>query len=85
MGVLVFVGLIILLVFALKTRQKIRRWGIERILWEEPKALSGGVPHTIGEWVRGLPSPGDMGGVCVCVCMLVDGLSVHIGGRAVIY
>lgn len=50
LGVLVFVALIILLVFAVKTRNQIRRWGPDRILWEEVKVFSVG--HTsVGQWV----------------------------------
>uniref|UniRef100_H3CG19 Occludin b n=1 Tax=Tetraodon nigroviridis TaxID=99883 RepID=H3CG19_TETNG len=52
LGFLVFVGLIILLVFAAKTRSKIRRWGPERILWEEVKVISDGPRHSVGEWVK---------------------------------
>ncbi|XP_029916843.1 occludin b [Myripristis murdjan] len=52
LGFLVFVGLIILLVFAVKTRSKIRRWGRDRILWEEVKVISDGLPNSIGEWVN---------------------------------
>ncbi|XP_065818029.1 MARVEL domain-containing protein 2 [Labrus bergylta] len=51
LGFLVFVALIILLVFAVKTRNQIRRYGRERVLWEEVKVISS-VPHnSIGEWV----------------------------------
>uniref|UniRef100_A0A3Q1I7V2 Uncharacterized protein n=2 Tax=Anabas testudineus TaxID=64144 RepID=A0A3Q1I7V2_ANATE len=51
LGVLVFVALIILLVFAVKTRNQIRRWGPDRILWEEVKVFSVG--HTsVGQWVN---------------------------------
>lgn len=51
MGFLVFVALIILLVFAVKTRQQIRRWGPERILWEEVKVVNVGHHNSVGEWV----------------------------------
>nr|XP_043881860.1 MARVEL domain-containing protein 2b [Solea senegalensis] len=52
LGFLVFVGLIILLVFAVKTRAQIRRWGEERILWEEVKVVPDGLHTSIGEWVN---------------------------------
>lgn len=51
LGFLVFVALIILLVFAVKTRSQIRRWGRDRILWEEVKVISDGPHNSIGEWV----------------------------------
>ncbi|XP_061586268.1 MARVEL domain-containing protein 2-like [Cololabis saira] len=51
LGFLVFVGLIILLVFAVRTRSKIRYWGPDRILWEEVKVV-GTVHNSIGEWVK---------------------------------
>uniref|UniRef100_A0A3Q0RJ41 Occludin b n=1 Tax=Amphilophus citrinellus TaxID=61819 RepID=A0A3Q0RJ41_AMPCI len=49
LGFLVFVALIILMVFAVKTRQRIRRWGPERILWEEVKVVNVG-HNSVGEW-----------------------------------
>ncbi|XP_034026893.1 occludin b isoform X2 [Thalassophryne amazonica] len=49
-GFLVFVGLIILLVFAVKTRSNIRRWGHNRILWEEVKVINE-AHNSVGEWV----------------------------------
>lgn len=52
LGFLVFVALIILLVFAVKTRNQIRRWGPERILWEEVKVINDGLHNSIGEWVK---------------------------------
>lgn len=60
LGFLVFVGLIVLLVFAVKTRSKIRRWGEERILWEELKTISDAPRNSVGEWVsaRGRPHTG---------------------------
>lgn len=61
LGFLVFVALIILLVFAVKTRSQIRRWGRDRILWEEVKVISDGPHNSIGEWVS----------ICLCVCMCV--------------
>ncbi|XP_010894336.1 occludin b [Esox lucius] len=60
MGFLVFVGLIILLVFSVKTRQKILRWGPDRILWEDVKLISDGLrTHTIGEWVNNVSGEPD--------------------------
>lgn len=52
MGFLVVVGLIILVVFAAKTRSQIRRWGPERVLWEEFKVLDNGTRNSVGEWVK---------------------------------
>ncbi|KAK0142324.1 Occludin [Merluccius polli] len=52
LGFLVVIALIILLVFAVKTRSQIRRWSRERILWEEVKSLKDGFPNSIGEWVN---------------------------------
>ncbi|KAF7647694.1 hypothetical protein LDENG_00168070 [Lucifuga dentata] len=51
LGLLVFVALIILLVFAVKTRSQIRRWGQDRVLWEE-KVISVVAPNSVGEWVK---------------------------------
>lgn len=59
LGFLVFVALIILLVFAVKTRSQIRRWGRDRILWEEVKVINDGPHNSIGEWVS----------ICLCVCL----------------
>ncbi|KAL2091901.1 hypothetical protein ACEWY4_011699 [Coilia grayii] len=52
LGFLIVVGLIILLVFAVKTRGQIRRYGRERILWEEVKMLRDVGPQSVGEWVK---------------------------------
>ncbi|CAJ1068619.1 occludin b [Xyrichtys novacula] len=52
LGFLVFVALIILLVFAVKTRNQIRRWGPERVLWEEVKVVNDGLHNSVGEWVK---------------------------------
>uniref|UniRef100_A0A1A7WEK1 Occludin b n=1 Tax=Iconisemion striatum TaxID=60296 RepID=A0A1A7WEK1_9TELE len=49
---LVCVALIILLVFAVKTRSLIRRWGPERIIWEEVKVINAGPQNSVGEWVN---------------------------------
>ncbi|KAG9354376.1 hypothetical protein JZ751_001083 [Albula glossodonta] len=51
-GFLVVVGLIILVVFASKTRQKIRRYGKGNILWEDVKVVNDAMSHDIGEWVN---------------------------------
>ncbi|XP_028313866.1 occludin b [Gouania willdenowi] len=51
LGFLVFVGLIILLVFAVRTRAQIRRWGQDRIMWEEVKVMRTGMNNSVGEWV----------------------------------
>lgn len=59
LGFLVFVALIILLVFAVKTRSKIRQWGRDHILWEEVKIIHDGGHNSVGEWV------------CIHVCMLL--------------
>lgn len=52
LGFLVFVGLIILLVFAVKARSMIRHWGPDRILWEEVKMVNNGLHNSVGEWVK---------------------------------
>lgn len=55
LGFLVVVGLIILIVFAARTRAQIRRWGEHRVLWEEPKVLDTNTHHnSIGEWVNNI-------------------------------
>uniref|UniRef100_A0A3B5KWQ3 Uncharacterized protein n=1 Tax=Xiphophorus couchianus TaxID=32473 RepID=A0A3B5KWQ3_9TELE len=51
LGFLVVVGLIILLVFAVKTRSLIQRWGQDRILWEEVKIINSPPHNSVGEWV----------------------------------
>ncbi|XP_008417518.1 occludin b isoform X1 [Poecilia reticulata] len=59
LGFLVVVGLIILLVFAVKTRSLIQRWGQDRILWEEVKINSA--PHnSVGEWVKNVSGEPEM-------------------------
>ncbi|XP_063049748.1 uncharacterized protein LOC134444346 [Engraulis encrasicolus] len=52
LGFLIVVGLIILLVFGVKTRSQIRRYGPERVLWEEVKMLRDVGPQSVGEWVK---------------------------------
>lgn len=51
LGFLVVVGLIILLVFAVRTRNKIRRYGRDRVQWEEVKMLRDVGPQSVGAWV----------------------------------
>ncbi|XP_062399815.1 MARVEL domain-containing protein 2b [Sardina pilchardus] len=51
LGFLIVVGLIILLVFAVRTRGQIRRYGRDRVLWEEVKMLRDVGPQSVGEWV----------------------------------
>ncbi|XP_067295088.1 occludin b isoform X2 [Pseudorasbora parva] len=53
LGFLVVVGLIILLVFAVKTRGEMRRYGRERVLWYDVKTITDGLTSQgIGEWVN---------------------------------
>ncbi|XP_030579544.1 occludin b isoform X2 [Archocentrus centrarchus] len=70
LGFLVFVALIILMVFAVKTRQRIRRWGPERILWEEVKVVNVG-RNSVGEWVTSVSGNLDV---------LVNGRNEKVGG-----
>ncbi|KAG5835125.1 hypothetical protein ANANG_G00268830 [Anguilla anguilla] len=51
-GFLVAAGLIIILVFAVKTRQKIGNHGKENILWERVKIVGEPQPEGIEEWVN---------------------------------
>ncbi|KAK1806873.1 hypothetical protein P4O66_005354, partial [Electrophorus voltai] len=51
LGFLVVVALIILLVFAAKTRQQINRYSRHRVLWEEPKTFNDGFSHGVEKWV----------------------------------
>ncbi|KAM8886108.1 occludin b [Spinachia spinachia] len=51
LAILVFVALIILLVFAVKTRTNIRRWGQDRIIWEEVTVVNNGLQNSVGDWV----------------------------------
>ncbi|XP_077097111.1 occludin b isoform X1 [Siphateles boraxobius] len=53
LGFLVVVGLIILLVFAVKTRGQMRRYGRDRVLWYDVKTITDGLTSQgIGEWVN---------------------------------
>lgn len=55
LGVLVVIALIILLVFAVKTRGQIRRFGRDRVLWYDVKTITDGLTSQgIGEWVSRL-------------------------------
>ncbi|KAM9392310.1 occludin b [Pholidichthys leucotaenia] len=54
LGFLAFVALIILVVFAAKTRSQIRRWGEDRILWEEVKIINSPHHNSVGEWVNNI-------------------------------
>lgn len=51
LGFLVCVGLIILLVFAVKTRRQMLYWGPERILWDDVKLVNSVAKNSVGEWV----------------------------------
>ncbi|TSR04321.1 Occludin [Bagarius yarrelli] len=51
LGFLVGIGLIILMVFAIKTRSQINRYGTHRVLWEEPSTLNDGLSHGVEKWV----------------------------------
>ncbi|XP_028851961.1 occludin b [Denticeps clupeoides] len=52
LGFLLVVAFIILIVFATKTRNQIRSYGRDRVLWEEVKMLSDVGPQGVGEWVK---------------------------------
>ncbi|XP_030647800.1 occludin b [Chanos chanos] len=71
LGFLVVVGLIILLVFAVKTRSSIRRYGRDRVLWEEVKMLGDVGHHSIGEWVNNVSGDPEA---------LVNDYNPHVGG-----
>ncbi|KAM3867778.1 occludin b [Diretmus argenteus] len=71
LGFLVFIALIILLVFAVKTRSKIRRWDPHCILWEEVKSLRDGLPNSVGEWVKNVSGEPEA---------LVNDFNDHVGG-----
>lgn len=60
LGFLVVAGLIIVLVFAVKTRALIRRWGQDRILWEEVKFVNPGPHNSVGEWVTNVSGVPDV-------------------------
>lgn len=51
-GFLVTIALIIILVFALKSRQKIRNYGKSNILWKKVKVIDGmEPPRDVEAWV----------------------------------
>ncbi|XP_044189431.1 occludin [Thunnus albacares] len=57
-GFLVTVALIIMLVFALKTRQKIRNYGKSNILWKKVKVIDEmGPPQDVEAWVNNVSVP----------------------------
>ncbi|KAG9353778.1 hypothetical protein JZ751_011901 [Albula glossodonta] len=51
-GFLVTLGLIIMLIFAVKTRQKIGSYGKENILWQRVKMVEEVQPNGVEEWVN---------------------------------
>ncbi|XP_036454548.1 occludin b [Colossoma macropomum] len=51
LGFLLAVALIILLVFSVKTRQEMRRYGRHRVYWEEPKLFNDTFSHGVEKWV----------------------------------
>ncbi|XP_034155148.1 occludin b isoform X1 [Pangasianodon hypophthalmus] len=51
LGFLVGIGLIILMVFAIRTRSQMNRYGRHRVLWEEPRSLNDGFSHGVEKWV----------------------------------
>ncbi|KAL4609490.1 occludin-like [Arapaima gigas] len=62
LGFLVTTGLIIVLVFAVKTRQKIAQNGKEKILWGKVKVIDDmEAPQNVEEWVNNVPAaPGSL-------------------------
>lgn len=50
-GFLVSIGLIIMMAFAIKSRSQINRYGMHRVLWEEPRSIKDGFPHGVEKWV----------------------------------
>uniref|UniRef100_A0A665UK58 Occludin n=1 Tax=Echeneis naucrates TaxID=173247 RepID=A0A665UK58_ECHNA len=59
-GFLVTIALIIMLVFALKTRQKIRNYGKSNILWKKVKVVEEDVPpQDVEAWVNNVSVPPD--------------------------
>ncbi|KAF4074678.1 hypothetical protein AMELA_G00242020 [Ameiurus melas] len=51
LGFLVCIALIIMMVFAIKSRSQINRYGMHRVLWEEPPSTKDGFPHGVEKWV----------------------------------
>ncbi|KAJ8260865.1 hypothetical protein COCON_G00165880 [Conger conger] len=56
-GFLVTIGLIILLVFAVKTRKMIGSRGKENVLWERVKMIDPAQPGGIEDWVNNVSGP----------------------------
>ncbi|XP_023276945.1 occludin-like [Seriola lalandi dorsalis] len=56
-GFLVAIALIIMLVFALKTRQKIRNYGKSNILWRRVKVIEEAPPQDVEAWVNNVSVP----------------------------
>ncbi|XP_043952569.1 occludin isoform X2 [Gambusia affinis] len=57
-GFMVTAALIIMLVFALKTRQKINNYGKENILWKKVKVVDGlAPPEDVEAWVNNVSTP----------------------------
>lgn len=69
LGFLVGIGLIILMVFAIRTRSQMNRYGTHRVLWEEPHSFKDGHSPGIEKWVRGtqwvMAVPNQMKGIMV--------------------
>lgn len=58
-GFLVTIALIIMLVFALKTRQKIGNYGKSNVLWKKVKVIDEmEPPRDVEAWVRHDPGAG---------------------------
>ncbi|KAI5618530.1 occludin isoform X1, partial [Silurus asotus] len=51
LGFLVGIGLIIMMVFAIRTRSQMNRYGPHRVLWEEPRSFNDGLSHGVEKWV----------------------------------
>ncbi|KAM3599595.1 uncharacterized protein V6R79_008279 [Siganus canaliculatus] len=56
-GFLVTVALVIMLVFALKTRQKMQNYGKSNILWKKVKVIEEEPPRDVEEWVNNVSAP----------------------------
>ncbi|MBN3311202.1 OCLN protein, partial [Amia calva] len=59
LGFLVIIGLIIMLVFAVKTRRNIIEYGKSGILWEKVKVVSEESPPHVEEWVNNVSAEPD--------------------------
>ncbi|XP_060764025.1 occludin-like [Neoarius graeffei] len=51
LGFLVFIGLIVLMVFAIRTRSQMNQYGRHHVLWEEPRNLNDGLSNGVEKWV----------------------------------